>query len=42
MTTVLEDQKMLLPEFRAREPWSWLAGDDSYMLPPEWLAMLAS
>ena len=41
MTTVLADQKTLVPEFRAHDPYSWLTGDDTYTLPPEWLAMLA-
>ena len=41
MKTLVADQPTLVPEFRAHDPYSWLAGDDTYQLPSEWLAMLA-
>lgn len=41
MTTLQADAKTLVPEFRSNDPYGWLSGDDSYQLPPEWLAMMA-
>lgn len=41
MTTPLADQETLTPAFKPSDPYSWLAGDDKYELPPEWLAMRA-
>jgi hypothetical protein len=35
------DEQTLVPAFRSNEPYGWLSGDDSYRLPPEWLAMMA-
>ena len=42
MTTVQADEKTLVLEVTSNDPYGWLSGDDSYQLPPEWLAMMGS
>jgi uncharacterized peroxidase-related enzyme len=41
MAPLQADEQTLVPAFRSNEPYGWLSGDDSYRLPPEWLAMMA-
>ena len=41
MTTLQGNDKTLVPEFKSSDPYGWLSGDDTYQLPPEWLAMMA-